>query len=45
MRNKRSNDEFAEMFDRLIERAMSFLQVIIFANIVVLIVAQILKAL
>jgi hypothetical protein len=45
MRNKRSNDEFAEMFDRLIERAMSFLQVIIFANIVVLIVAHILKAL
>ena len=45
MRNKRSNDEFAEMFDRLIERAMSFLQIVIFVNIVVLIVAQILKAL
>jgi len=45
MRNKRSNDEFAEMFDRLIERTMAFLQVVIFVNIVVLIVAQILKAL
>lgn len=45
MRNRRSNDEFAEMIDRFIERAMAFIQVVIFANIVVLIVAQILKAL
>lgn len=45
MRTKKTNDEFAEMFDRILERAMSFLQVVIFANIVVLIVAQILKAL
>lgn len=45
MKKMKTNDEFAEMFDRLIERAMSFLQVVIFANIVVLIVAQILKAL
>jgi hypothetical protein len=45
MMKKKTNDEFAEMFDRVIDKAMSFLQVIIFANIVVLIVAQILKAL
>jgi hypothetical protein len=45
MKKMKTNDEFAEMFDRLIERAMAFLQVVIFANIVVLIVAQILKAL
>jgi len=45
MGRKQSNDEFAEMFDRLLEKGMSFLQVVIFANIVVLIVAQILKAL
>lgn len=45
MGRKQSNDELAEMFDRLLEKGMSFLQVVIFANIVVLIVAQILKAL
>jgi len=45
MKKTRTNQEFAEMFDRIVEKAMSFLQVIIFANIVVLIVAQILKAL
>jgi hypothetical protein len=45
MRRRRTNNEFAEMVDRLLEKAMSFLQVIIFANIVVLIVAQILKLL
>lgn len=45
MRTKKTNDEFAEMLDRILEKAMSFLQVVIFANIVVLIVAQILKAL
>jgi hypothetical protein len=45
MRRKKTNDEFAEMVDRVIDKAMSFLQVIIFANIVVLIIAQILKAL
>jgi hypothetical protein len=45
MRRRRTNNEFAEMVDRLLEKAMSFLQVIIFVNIVVLIVAQILKLL
>lgn len=45
MRAKKTNDEFAEMLDRILEKAMSFLQVVIFANIVVLIVAQILKSL
>jgi hypothetical protein len=45
MRRRRTNNEFAEMVDRLLEKAMSFLQVIIFANIVVLIIAQILKLL
>lgn len=45
MNRKKTNEEFAEVFDLLVEKAMSFLQVIIFANIVVLIVAQILKAL
>ncbi len=45
MKKTRTNQEFAEMFDRIVENAMSFLQVIIFANIVVLIVAQLLKAL
>lgn len=45
MKKTRTNQEFAEMFDRIVEKAMSFLQVIIFANIVVLIVAQLLKAL
>jgi hypothetical protein len=45
MNRKKTNEEFDEVFDLLVEKAMSFLQVIIFANIVVLIVAQILKAL
>lgn len=45
MKKTKTNDEFAEMIDRVIEKGMSFLQVVIFANIVVLIVAQILKAL
>lgn len=45
MRTKKTNDEFEEMLDRTLEKAMSFLQLVIFANIVVLIVAQILKAL
>jgi len=45
MKKHKTNEEFAEMFDRIVENAMSFLQIIIFANIVVLIVAQILKAL
>jgi hypothetical protein len=45
MKKMKTNDEFAEMIDRVIEKGMSFLQIVIFANIVVLIVAQILKAL
>jgi len=45
MNRKKTNEEFGEVFDLIIEKAMSFLQIIIFANIVVLIVAQILKAL
>ena len=45
MRKRKTNDEFADMVDRMLEKAMSFLQVIIFANIVVLIVAQLLKLL
>lgn len=42
---RKTNDEFADMVDRIVDKAMSFLQVIIFANIVVLIVAQLLKLL
>jgi len=45
MKKTRTNQEFAEIIDRTIEKGMSFLQVIIFVNIVVLIIAQIIKAL
>ena len=45
MKKTSSNDEFSELIDKIAAKAMSFLQLVIFANIVVLIVAQIIKAL
>lgn len=45
MKKIRNNDEFSELIDKVAAKGMSFLQVVIFANIVVLIVAQIIKAL
>lgn len=45
MKKTSSNDEFSELIDKVASKAMSFLQLVIFANIVVLIVAQIIKAL
>ena len=45
MKKTSSNDEFAELIDKIAAKGISFLQVVIFANIVVLIVAQIIKAL
>jgi hypothetical protein len=45
MKKTSSNDEFSELIDKIATKGMSFLQLVIFANIVVLIVAQIIKAL
>ena len=45
MKKTSSNDEFSELIDKIASKGMSFLQLVIFANIVVLIVAQIIKAL
>lgn len=45
MKKTSSNDEFSELIDKIAAKGMSFLQLVIFANIVVLIVVQIIKAL